>query len=339
MSDWTTPGGAPPPPGGSPLPPAPGSQPGGWPSAAPGYAPTGQWRSTRGLATAITILLIVTAVVAVLVLLLGFAMRSALVDVSTQTGDFGALSDAEDAINAFYGSFSFFFLLYAATGICFVVWMYRVAKNHELLGRPGTTFAPGFAIGGWFIPLASLVIPGMQMAQLWQGSDPSVGRGDPAWKRVAQSPLVWLWWILYVVGQVLFFVGISQIGQTSSGDTEVTVFDFLEDLDSVKTGVVVVALAMASLIAAAVLGILVVRRLSERQQAASQALGVGSGGYAGSPVVGAWSAAAPGAASAASASPAAWHPDPTGRYEQRYWDGSRWTEHVSRGGQQFTDPV
>ncbi|NBW91915.1 MAG: DUF2510 domain-containing protein, partial [Actinobacteria bacterium] len=22
----------------------------------------------------------------------------------------------------------------------------------------------------------------------------------------------------------------------------------------------------------------------------------------------------------------------------RYWDGSEWTEHVARGGQQFTDP-
>jgi hypothetical protein len=22
----------------------------------------------------------------------------------------------------------------------------------------------------------------------------------------------------------------------------------------------------------------------------------------------------------------------------RYWDGTAWTEHVSRGGQQYTDP-
>jgi len=36
--------------------------------------------------------------------------------------------------------------------------------------------------------------------------------------------------------------------------------------------------------------------------------------------------------------PAAWYPDPSGRYELRYWNGSAWTEHVSRNGQQFTDP-
>ncbi|MFM7046793.1 MAG: DUF2510 domain-containing protein [Actinomycetota bacterium] len=36
--------------------------------------------------------------------------------------------------------------------------------------------------------------------------------------------------------------------------------------------------------------------------------------------------------------PAAWYKDPSGRYELRYWNGSTWTEHVARGGQQFTDP-
>ena len=36
--------------------------------------------------------------------------------------------------------------------------------------------------------------------------------------------------------------------------------------------------------------------------------------------------------------PAGWYPDPSGRFEMRYWDGTAWTEHVSRQGQQFTDP-
>jgi hypothetical protein len=50
--------------------------------------------------------------------------------------------------------------------------------------------------------------------------------------------------------------------------------------------------------------------------------------------------AAPAAAAQASAptTPAGWYPDPSGRYEMRYWDGDKWTEHVSRQGQTFTDP-
>ncbi len=36
--------------------------------------------------------------------------------------------------------------------------------------------------------------------------------------------------------------------------------------------------------------------------------------------------------------PADWYPDPLGRFEVRYWDGSQWTEHVSSHGRQQVDP-
>src|SRR4051812_8183553 len=49
-------------------------------------------------------------------------------------------------------------------------------------------------------------------------------------------------------------------------------------------------------------------------------------------------AATAAAAPSAAAAPAGWYADPSSRYELRYWDGSQWTEHVSRAGQQFTDP-
>ena len=54
------------------------------------------------------------------------------------------------------------------------------------------------------------------------------------------------------------------------------------------------------------------------------------------PAAAAPAAAAP--AAAESAVPAGWYADPSGRFELRYWDGGAWTEHVSRAGQQFTDP-
>ncbi|MDZ7732479.1 MAG: DUF2510 domain-containing protein [Acidimicrobiia bacterium] len=41
----------------------------------------------------------------------------------------------------------------------------------------------------------------------------------------------------------------------------------------------------------------------------------------------------------AGAPPAAWHPDPHGRHEHRWWDGVRWTEHVADGGLAGVDPV
>lgn len=38
-------------------------------------------------------------------------------------------------------------------------------------------------------------------------------------------------------------------------------------------------------------------------------------------------------------SQAGWHPDPMQRFQHRYWDGSRWTEHVSTNGEMAIDPL
>lgn len=37
--------------------------------------------------------------------------------------------------------------------------------------------------------------------------------------------------------------------------------------------------------------------------------------------------------------PADWHPDPMGRHQLRYWDGSEWTAHVADDGVTSSDPV
>ena len=37
--------------------------------------------------------------------------------------------------------------------------------------------------------------------------------------------------------------------------------------------------------------------------------------------------------------PAAWYPDPTGRHENRWWDGAQWTAYVADAGQQSQDRV
>lgn len=36
--------------------------------------------------------------------------------------------------------------------------------------------------------------------------------------------------------------------------------------------------------------------------------------------------------------PPGWHNDPFGRFQHRYWDGARWTEHVATHGQPSLDP-
>lgn len=37
--------------------------------------------------------------------------------------------------------------------------------------------------------------------------------------------------------------------------------------------------------------------------------------------------------------PPDWHPDPTGRHQYRYWDGTRWTDWAADNGFQLVDPL
>jgi Protein of unknown function (DUF2510) len=68
------------------------------------------------------------------------------------------------------------------------------------------------------------------------------------------------------------------------------------------------------------------------------ASGASAGGWS-SGADSSWSGSSQQAATPATpAVPAGWYADPAGRFELRYWDGSAWTEHVSRQGQQYTDP-
>jgi hypothetical protein len=36
-------------------------------------------------------------------------------------------------------------------------------------------------------------------------------------------------------------------------------------------------------------------------------------------------------------SPPAWHPDPSGRFHYRWWDGYQWTSQVSTDGHHLID--
>jgi hypothetical protein len=58
-------------------------------------------------------------------------------------------------------------------------------------------------------------------------------------------------------------------------------------------------------------------------------------GYAGTPA----GPEAPGSYPGVPSMPAQWYPDPSGRHELRYWNGTEWTDEVSDMGATSTDPI
>src|SRR5262249_54007433 len=196
----------PPPPPGSdpqmPAPPPPAPPPGYYapgttpqpPGGAPGVGsgPPPRWRSVQGITTALT-WLFATHVGLTAVLIIGVFNHLRVLGDKESGGlvfDTKAVNDA----NALAASMIILSGLVAlAIFVLLVIWLYRAAKNNEALGRMNPRLGPGWAIGGWLIPIANLVIPFIIMDDVWRGADPSVPRGDPSWRRSSTLAAIWAW--------------------------------------------------------------------------------------------------------------------------------------------------
>ena len=72
-----------------------------------------------------------------------------------------------------------------------MIWLFRIAKNHQALGRR-LTWAPGWAIGGWFLPPIAVRHPDADAARVVEGRRPRRAAGRRAWKSSSDSPLLWI---------------------------------------------------------------------------------------------------------------------------------------------------
>ncbi|HSA51799.1 MAG TPA: DUF4328 domain-containing protein [Yinghuangia sp.] len=236
--------------------PPPGYQPAhAWPGQ---YAPM-EWvpvKPLRGLANAVCILLGVVALIDLLAAVALFR-RAALVDDFTLSDVLsGRLEDADDFVQVSLGLFG---LASLATGIVFIVWFARARSNTEAWYGPSATMSKGWAIGGWFIPLANFVIPKIVAHDIWKRSDPQSavpgGRSSKA--------LLWWWWIIYTIAGLMFFGSVS--GRETEEDLDNGDITLSEYVDSAVASDTVAGVALLVQIAAAVLAILVVQRITTMQ--------------------------------------------------------------------------
>ena len=84
--------------------------------------------------------------------------------------------------------------------VCVMIWMFRAARNLRLVDRSDATWAPGWAVGGWFCPPCVFVIPWLMLQELWKGAAPESPPGPGAWRATRSNGLIPLWWVLYGLG-------------------------------------------------------------------------------------------------------------------------------------------
>ena len=269
MTDFPPPGGFQPPGGAAPVPPpapaapapppyAPAAYGGGWAPA----APTAQaHRPLKGLATAITITLLLCTLASIVAAAAFFSRATAVDDFFKSSATLVDLNDKDDAVRA--GS-AFFFLALLVTGILWIIWQFRHAKNAERLRGP-LGLGPPWAIAGWFIPVGSFILPAMQLQQSAKASDPDLPAGAPASNGKAPGVVV-AWAVLFGLSGICFLVASS----IRPNDNQILTGE--KDFSDFATADRAAAAGMIGFAIASILGILLVRALTERQDRAAATL-------------------------------------------------------------------
>jgi hypothetical protein len=197
--------------------------------------PTGTVRSaaTRAVASQLTLGFSLAATIVALVL---FVRGIGLVDGL----DAGTVSDSE--ILSFESQTAqasgLILLSTLLSAIAFLAWLSRSVENAPLLGLGTPPASPRWAIGWWFVPIMSFWKPFGVVRDLY------VRLGGAA----APVGLVSAWWLTWIAGLILDRVSGVMVDRAST-------------LDAVRSVFVLGIVAELSLAGAAILAILLVRRM------------------------------------------------------------------------------
>lgn len=84
--------------------------------------------------------------------------------------------------------------------VLFLVWTHNAALNVRAFGQGGFEFTPGWCVGWWFIPIASLWKPYQALKEIWRASDPeAVGTESRQTWQLRETPALFpLWWASYL---------------------------------------------------------------------------------------------------------------------------------------------
>lgn len=135
-----------------------------------------------------------------------------------------------------------------AAAVTFMVWFHRAYKNLSAFGATLSGYDPSAAVWCWFIPFVNLVRPMTIAKEIWVGSTPD----SAGIRSTISSPLISWWWATWLISGFL--------GTILLRNTDVATID--EVLSLQYRAILVNGLRVT----AAVLAMLVVKRITERQE-------------------------------------------------------------------------
>ncbi|MFD0268813.1 DUF4328 domain-containing protein [Streptomyces sp. NPDC127106] len=221
-----------------------GPVPGGPYAAAPPAQPypgqpygAGLLRSPQGLATALTVLLSVGAAVNLFSSAVSAYTWSAMASLAANGVSVYDTFTTADLLTGIAGLLQF--LSFVGTAVVFLVWFHRVRANAQVFRPDGFSQTPGWAIGGWFIPVAHLFLPFRTAREIWEASV-QLSR-DGSFRAVSQAPVV-AWWLAFVVSTVLDRIS-GQLylkAETAEEGQDAAAFGLVCDLTTVLAAVLAI---------------------------------------------------------------------------------------------------
>jgi hypothetical protein len=214
------------------------------------------YRSLRGPARAAVVMLAIAAAVELIALVSNIVALSQLGDYADSTSRGDPALDSLTTRQDIFGVLEFLALLGAA--IAFIVWFHRAYRNVPALWpRHHLWRKPGWAIGGWFVPIVALFFPYLMMREVWRAGDPDAH--PDSWQE-DERRVGWLlpwWWTMWIIANVTsnVYVRISP-----------------DDVSAMRTEIVVDTVSLLASVPAAVLAIMVVQRATERMEARAERL-------------------------------------------------------------------
>ncbi len=221
---------------------APVAGPGGWGVAT--------WpRSPVGLARAVTALLGLVIAADLFAIGTGLRLRALWQGLVTD-GSMDIYGKDGDTAEALYGIAALSQgVTLLATGVVFIIWFHRTRRNAEVFDPSVQRMGPGWAVGGWFVPVANFWFPYRVASGVWEASAQT--RPDGGRRTVPRTPLN-LWWGAWVAS--LLFTRVTE-----------RMWERAEDPEGIVRAAGLVAAADAVDIVAAVLAILYVRAVTGMQ--------------------------------------------------------------------------
>ena len=155
--------------------------------------------------------------------------------------------------------------VYIASIVFFVRWFHRAYSNLTALGAE-LRFSTRWAIWGWFVPILWLWRPKQIANDIWRGSDPSARSVHITKTEVAG--LISVWWAAWIIDGFVFTRStVAYADAPSATDAGfLAVIGDTTGAEDIRNSAILDAVGSCIDIAAAVLAILVVRRLTARQQ-------------------------------------------------------------------------